>query len=308
MRPRLSVVVAADAWASVRDLAVALKRQTVAAEIELVLVGPNGAALAPPERDAVEAPSVAVVEWPLIPLGAARAAGVRAARGAVVVLGETHVEPCTGWAEALLAAHVRSAVAVTPAIANANPDGALSAVALHLDYGRWNEARPPGSGGAIPRHNGSFQRDRLVALEGRLDRALGPLGDLHRELGLEATAVVHEPAARLFHLNVSRPGAWLAERYLTGLLTGGARAERWGPARRAAYALAAPAIAIRLLGMAIRRPGRPRGPTALVALAGACVLQAGGEAVGYARGRLRESEERMLPYELHKQEYVRRAP
>lgn len=308
MPARLSVIVAADTWASVRELAAALTQQTVAGEVELVLVGPDADALAPPAGDSGALAAVTVVEQPLIPLGAARAAGVGAASGRVVVLGETHVVPHPCWAQVLLTAHAELVVAVTPAIGNANPDGVLSAVSLHLDYGRWNEGRPRRMGGGIPRNNGSFERERLLALEGRLAEALGPLGDLRRELGLDDAAVLHEPAARLLHLNVSRPGAWLVERYLTGLLTGGARAERWGTARRAAYALAAPAIAIRLLGMAIRRPGRPRGPTALVALASACVVQAGGEAVGYARGRLWESEARMLPYELHKQKYVRRAP
>lgn len=221
------------------------------------------------------------------------------------MLGETHVVPEPRWAEALLAAHARGAVAVTPAIGNANPDGLLSAVSLHLDYGRWGASRARGPGGAIPRNNGSFERGRLVALGGRLEHALGPLGELQRELGLDAAAVSHEPAARLGHLNVSRPGAWLRERYLTGLLTGGARAERWSGARRTAYALAAPAIALRLLGLALRRPGRPLGPAALAALACACAVQAAGEAVGYMRGRLQESEARMLPYELHKHEYLR---
>lgn len=306
MPVRLSVVVAADAWSSVRDLAAALARQTLGAEIELVLVGPDPDALAPGARERAPG-AVAVVERPLLPLGAARAAGVRAARGAIVVLGETHVVPSPRWAEALLAAHARGAVAVTPAIGNANPDGVLSAVSLHLDYGLWCERQARGTGGSLPRNNASFERQRLVALGHRLEQALDPLGAFQRELGLAGAEVVHEPEARLLHLNVSRPGAWLVERYLTGLLTGGARAERWSAGRRAAYALAAPAIALRLFGMALRRSGRPRGPAATAALVGACVLQAGGEAVGYARGNLRQSEARMLRYELHKHEYVRRA-
>ena len=118
------------------------------------------------------------------------------------------------------------------------------------------------------------------------------------------SGVLHEPAARVAHLNVDRPLAWARERYLTGRLVGGVRATTFTLPRRVAYVLAAPLIAALIFARAVRRLAHPGGPALIGALALAATLQGAGEAVGYATGRLADAERDMLPYELLKWHYV----
>lgn len=305
MEPRLSFVVAADAWTTVSELAEALSAQTVASELELVLVGPDRAALTPPVELGALA-RLTIVEHPLLPLAAARAVGVRRTAADIVVLGETHVLPEPGWAAAILAAHEGPWYAVTPAIRNGNPPprNALGEAALRLDYGRWNESRPAGPVDGVPRNNASFKRAALLEHDSALEELLEPLGDLAGTLGLAAGRAAHAPDARIGHLNVSKMLPWLAERYLTGRLTGGSRADLWSTGRRLLYAVAAPAIAARLLFKVVAASGLPRRPGVAVALVTACTVQSLGEAVGYVAGGVRPAEAAMLPYELHKRRYV----
>ena len=121
--PRLSFVVPTDSFATIADVAERLAAQSVAEDIELVVVCRAASELG--EHARVGAVSVTVVEHPLLPLGEARAAGVRAAAAPVVAIGETHAFPAPGWGEHLIAAHDGPWSAVVPAITNANPDGCL---------------------------------------------------------------------------------------------------------------------------------------------------------------------------------------
>src|SRR5690242_13112162 len=124
--PRLSVVVLADRYQTIERVVEHLDAQTVAAEIELVVACPSEHALELPAEAGRLIWGITTVECPLLPMGAARAAAVRVAHAAVVVLGETHAFPAPNWAELLLRAHESSFVGVAPGIENANPEGALS--------------------------------------------------------------------------------------------------------------------------------------------------------------------------------------
>lgn len=304
--PGLSFVMVVDTWETARRVVERLAAQSAASRIEVVLVAPAASAAAIPPPLASAFAGVTVVEHPLCPIGAARAAGVRAAAGGVVVIGETHVFPEDDWAERVLAAHAGGWSAVTPAIVNANPGSVLSAAALHLDYGRFGPARPRLRGSALPRTNASLARAELLALGAQLEARLGPLAELPVPQG----GVLHEPAARIAHLNVDRPLAWAHERYLAGRLVGGVRATTFSPLRRGLYALAAPLVAAVILVRAWRRLAQPgaRAPAMIGALALAAALQAAGETVGYATGRLDDAERGMLPYELFKWRYATGGP
>jgi hypothetical protein len=305
---RLSVIVLADRYATIRRVVEHLRAQTVASEIELVVAcpfpngfdlpaGPNGLA------------AVRLVESPLLPQGPARAAAVRAAAAPVVVLGETHTFPEPAWAERLLSAHDAAWAGVAPGIRNANPDGVLSWSSFLMDYGHWlAEASGADEIQGPPAYNGSWKREALLACGDRLPELLEPGQSLHAEIAARGGRFSHEPAARIAHLNVTRRGAWVAERYFAGRLVAARRSRHWSPARRFVYfggSVLVPLIRIVRTRPAVRLAGRgtrlPRGTSAAIALG--AVLWAAGEAVGFLAGAGR-AEARMLEYEVHKERYA----
>ncbi|MBA3843660.1 MAG: hypothetical protein H0X39_13795 [Actinobacteria bacterium] len=307
--PRLSVVVLADRFQTIERVVKHLGAQTVAAEIELVVGCSSEHALELPAHATQALSGVTVIETPLLPMGTARAAAVRAARGTVVVLGETHAFPAPDWAELLLRAH-DSAEGVAPALENANPKSALSWAGFLMDYGRWladpREEDHELSG--LPAYNGSWNRDALIACGDRLVDLLHPGAPLEAALGARGARFSHEPAARIAHLNVSSPSAWARERYLGGALFAAHRSSRWSRARRVLYAggsVLVPFIRLVRTRPALRQAGRARRlPLAtLPAVALGCVLWAVGEAVGYVAPAA-GAEAQMLEYELHKERYA----
>lgn len=302
--PALSYVVVVDEWKSIREVAARLEAQTIADGIELVLVCPHADRLALPDAAAPGLAGVRVCEHPLVPVAAARAAGIRAATGEAVVIGETHVSPAPGWAERLNAAHRQAWGAVTPRIGNANPS-TLTWASLLLDYGGCAAERS-GEISRLPRNNVSVRRSLLLEYGDRLEAMLEPINDLDADLRARGVRLFHEAGAGLDHLNVRPLWPWLVERYLCGRLVGGTRALSWSRLRRLAYVALSPLIPVAIAGRAARLPG-PAGVRArrvLPAVLVAAVAQALGEAVGYAAGGVRHAEERMLEYELHKFRYA----
>lgn len=298
---RLSYVVQADAWATLTDTIGALAGQGRARDVELVAVAPGE--LGDPPVAAAALGGVTTVIRPLVPSASARAAGIEAASGDVVAIGETHVALPPEWADSVLQVHDAGADAVVPTLANANPGTRLAWTAFLLDYGRY---RGPAPNVTVPTYNATVRRDALPTGPG-LRRALEPGPYLDRALR-SAGATVRPAAVVVRHLNVDVPGHWLRERVLSGLLIGDARAARWRWGRRLAYAAAFPAIGVVLFARALRldRSDSPRGTLVTVGLA--CALTAVGEALGYL-GLCRPADQRaMAAFELHKARFTRSGP
>lgn len=307
--PRLSFVVPTDSFATIADVAERLAAQSVAEGIELVVVCSSASEFGEHER--VGAVRVTVVEHPLLPLGEARAAGVRAAAAAVVAIGETHAFPAPGWGEHVIAAHEGPWSAVVPAITNANSDRAASWSSFLIDYGRWAPGAAAGEIDDPPSYNVSFKKAHLVELGHDLGRLLEPGSGLPRELRKRGYRSYHEPKARIEHLNLTRRRAWVHERVVGGRLLGSARRARWPTTRTLLYVVGSPLIPVvrlartrRALASAARNGGLPPHTRAAVVLA--CMFWGAGELVGYLAGRGR-AEAYMLEYELHKARYVDRA-
>jgi hypothetical protein len=305
--PRISFIVPTNSFATIADVAERVAAQSVAEEIELVVVCPAASELAGYEQ--IGAVRITVVEHPLLPLGEARAAGVRAAAATVVAIGETHAFPAPGWGEHLIAAHEGPWAAVVPAITNANPEGgAPSWSSFLVDYGRWAFGDGAHEIDDPPSYNASFKKAHLMELGDDLGRLLEPGDELPRELRKRGHRSYYEPKARIEHLNLTRRGAWLNERFLGGRLLGSARRAHWPVARTLLYVVGSPLIpVIRLartrhaLAAAGRNGGLPAHTRAAVVLE--CVLWGAGELVGYVAGRGR-AEADMLEYELHKARYL----
>ncbi len=306
--PRLSLIVLTVDFATIRRLVEHLSAQTIAEDVELVVVCQTPKALAFPAGAADVLARVTVVECSLLPLGNARAAAVHAASAPIIVLGETHAFPAPNWAEQLIHAHDGLWHAVAPGMVNGNPQTARSWSGFLMDYGRWLAEHPASEIAEPPAYNASWKRSALLALQERLPLMLEPGGALDLQLAGRDAAFRHAPNARVAHLNIARPGAWGAERYWGGRLFGARRCRAWPLARRLVYfggSLLVPLIRFLRTRTAIElaRNGRelPRGTVA--AVAGGCLLWALGEAVGYIAGE-GPSEARMLEYELHKERYA----
>lgn len=269
---------------------------------------PDESVLVVPADGVASLAGVTIVEMPLLPMAPPRAAAVRAARASVVVIGETHTFAEAGWADCLLRAHDEPWVAVTPGIGNANPAGCLSWAGFLMDYGRFSQTgdRREIEGGAS--HNTAYKRAALLDLGNELESLLELGSSLDGELRARGGRFLHEPAARIDHLNISRLRPWLSERYLGGRLFAAGRSREWPRGRALLYAAGSPLIAT-LRFVRTLRIGRPRGKllpwTFVPALALGCVVWAVGEGVGYARGATAGNMRRMLEYEQHKFRYVR---
>jgi hypothetical protein len=234
---------------------------------------------------------------------------VRAASAPIVFLGETHSFPHPGFAEAVIAAHVEPWDVVVPGLGNANPENALSWASFLTDYGQWADALPTREIGGGPTWNVVYKRTVLLDLGEALERVLSAGDELAVMLRAQGRRTWFESSARLDHTNLSRPGSWADERYLTGLLIADSRRARWSLSKRWLYILASPLIPLVILSR-IARPVRllarkrilPRG-TVLALLVGA-VIRTAGEVVGYLVGSNPGAEPRMEEYELHKLKFT----
>lgn len=309
-RPAISVILSTDRYETIRPVVECLRRQTVKDRLELVIIAPDRASLGMSESDTGGLAAVRFLEvGDAERLATARAAGVRAASAPIVVIGETHTYPHPEWAEALIRAHAQPWAVIVPGFGNANPDGALSWAIFLLDYGRWLAGLPSGEIALAPTHNSSYKRDVLLELGPALETALAHGDELTLHLDARGHRAYFEPAARIDHLNVSRPGPWLNERFLGGLLIAGRRATRWPWYTRLLYMAGSPLIPAVLLsrirhGVRLARRERHLPAGTMAALVMGVVVSAVGELVGYARGAGPGAERQMTEYEVHKVRYA----
>ncbi len=307
-RPEMSVVlVTPDRFETLRTTVSQLRGQQLADRLELVFVAPSAEGLELDQRALDGFFGTQVVELGEIrSVAAGHAAGVRAARAPVVAFGEDHCYPAQGWAKALIEAHRGPWAVVGPAVVNANPRTAVACADFLLGYGPWAEPSPGGVMSFLPGHNSSYKRERLLEFDGELERVLDAECVLHWELGRRGHQLYQEPAARIFHFNISRFRSWLAAVFFLGRTFAARRVqgERWSRARRLAYAAAWPLIPAVRLSRALRDLRRLGGgarfavrilPTMFVGL----VANALGEGLGYAIGS-GDAPERICPYEFHR--------
>jgi hypothetical protein len=288
-----------------------LSAQSVVSKLELVIVTPRPEALRQEAADLSEFAALLVVGVDgLVPLAAARAAGVRAATAPVVFLGETHTYPHDGWAEALIDAHAGDWAAVVPGFGNANPAGTLSWAAFLTDYGAWLSSLEPREVSRIPTYNTAYKRPALLEFGPRLDLVLATGDELIVDLRAAGRRFAFQPSTRIEHVNVTRPSAWLVERYLGGLLTANSRMERWSLGRRLLYAAGSPlipAVVLARVARGVASARRAHGvPLAVYpALLLGALVSAIGELVGYLGGPVARAERRMTEYEIHRLRYLR---
>ena len=308
--PRLSVVLATDAYDTIRPVLSALRRQTCAAEIEPVIVLLGREAPAVRSEDLSTFPGAKVVRS-VGELAEARAAGIRAASAPIVFIGETHAYPQRGWAEALLTAFKGPWAAVVPAIGNANPTCVASWASYLFDYGMWGPNRQSGEIRDPLIYNTAYRRDVLLSLGEGLAAALDPSEEtLWPVLLSRGHRVALASEARILHLNVGKFRTLIHEKFCVGVVLGTHRAARWSPLRRLLYFVVSPLIALVLFARVLRGarfwPAGGLRPSAVGGVLIAAIAKAAGEATAYAGVKLPTAAATLHDMEVRKVQYAGR--
>ena len=310
--PALSVILPTDSYEAIQPVLERLRQQTVARRLEIILIATASADLTQAMEGAADFLAVRVFEIEsLFPLGAAREAGVRAARAPLVFVGETHSFLFPDAAEKLIATAASGPWAVVaPGFENGNPTNLLSWSSFLADYGHWSACLPAGEISAPPIYNALYRREVLLEMAERLAPMLSYGDELRLALRARGHRAYFEPAARIDHWNINEPLTVLHERFLAGALIGGERAQRWPWWRRLGYALGSPLISLVLFWRVFPgawRTSRESGlslatlPPILLLL----IAKGVGEFVGYSSGRPNDDyEAAMSHYEIRKRDYL----
>jgi hypothetical protein len=304
-RPELSAVLATDRLETAAEMIEHLRMRTDEVGLELVLVGIGGHVPDAPSQRGFA--GVQTLCTPGTSLGAARAAGVRAATAPLVVLTETHCFPELGWARALVDRWREGWPVVGPTIDIENPS-ARSWASLILDYGPLLEL-DPGPRRHVPGHNSAYDREMLLGSGIDLDAGLEDETLLHWRLAAEGRPPYLDDRARARHVNITRTAPAAHQWFHHSRLFAARRAAGWGRVRRALYVVGSPLLAglftARTVGDA-RRVGRLPEMIRGAPLLAACVAaRATGELLGYLT--LRADPSATNPYELRRTLYADRS-
>lgn len=304
--PLLTVIIATDTLDRVERVMQSVASQTIAQRIEVVLVMSKPPDLLKLEKLTREIHSVQVVEVPtIVPLAKARAKGVRAARSPFLFIAETHAYPDPQLAERLVSALSSEWSVAVPGFRNANPGSGFSWAGFLSDYGAWSDTLSGGETDRAPSHDAAFRRSVLLEFGDRLEHALTFGDELYLTLRQRGQRSYFDSSARIQHVNIEKFRSFASERYLSGVLIGGYRSERWTWLRRIAYAGGSPLIPIVILSRiskGVREVGRhqklPIGTIPALVLGAA--FKAAGEARGYLFGAPHSAEEGMTAFEVEK--------
>ena len=304
--PILSVILATDTLERVERVLESIAAQTIAERIEILLIMTHD-----PDREKLESLTGGTYALEVIkvasiaPLAQARAIGVRAAKAPFLFIAETHAYPDPDLAERLVAALSGEWSVAVPGFRNSNPDSGLSWAGFLSDYGAWSDTLARGETERAPSHDAAFRRDVLMAFGDRLDNALTFGDELYVTLRERGQRCYFESTAGIQHVNIEKFPAFIRERYLSGVLIGGYRSERWTMLRRIAYAGGSPLIPIVILSRiykGVREVGRREKLPAstLPSILLGAVFKAAGEARGYLFGAPHSAEVGMTAFEVEK--------
>ena len=309
------VVVTAQTFRNVRRTVRHLRQQTIASQMELIIVAPDRAAVA--DAAPHELSGFGRVEYvevgPLIDVDREAARAVPVATAPLIAFIEDHAFAEPQWAEAMVTAHRGPWVAVASTMVNANPERALSWCNLLVSYASSVEPVVEGEREAIPGHNLSYKREALLPFGDTLRDRIVREGGLLSELRSRGGRFLIAERARVHHINPSTIPATVEIRWHAGRLYGARRASsgQWGFARRALYVALGPLIPVvrfsrvtrELFGDHTRDEIARRVKPAIFA---GLIVDALGQMAGYALGA-GQSLAVLTRYELDRMQHITRA-
>lgn len=287
--PRVSVVLACrsgigEATPQLRNLT----RQSIRDEIQVVLVAAEGVVV-PDDLEAFGQLRIRLLELAEVTgRGPAAARAILRTRTPLVMLVENHSFLEADGLERLSRAddwRERDA-ARSPVMRTGNPETLRSLAMFTMVYGH---CTVPASGDPVsdlPHHNAMYRREVLTGLGDELPGLMENESLLHRRLTSMGYDLRMVPEVQAWHVNEARWSRAVSDPFALGLRYARDRRSGWGPARRALYAGALPAVAAMrfqdLLGKARRAADvNGRVPAVLPLLLLSSTMAAVGEAGGY---------------------------
>jgi hypothetical protein len=279
-----------DNFSTIRRTAACIASQSIAEEIELLVLTPEPARLEPDESIISRFHSLKVVKADLSHgSGPVRAAAVREATAPVIVFGEDHCYPQSGWAEALVRAHQGNRAAVGPVVTNANPGSLVSWADLLKGYGPWLAPGQSMERDHLPGHNSSYKREPLLAFGSELDDLMEAESALQWKLRDRGYALYQESTALVAHTNFEDWLVVVPVTYHAGRVFASTRALDWPFHKRFAFTAASPLIPLVRLWRHLRQAVDARYPMGLIirvapVLVLLLIIDAAGQAVGTVAG------------------------
>ena len=243
--PSLSVVVVAmDGLESVPHMLEHLEKQTVAEEIEIVLVTAEDA-LSPPKKSTPLFGITVLRMGSCVSLGKAKAEGLKHAGAPVVVFLEGHVFPAPDFAEAIVRAHrIEKCAAVGPVMRNANPASKISCAQFLSFFYPWIEPAGRRKMDQLTWNCSSYKKALLMEFGSRLPHLIRAENLLQEELRRKGYYILMEPEAVSYHLNFSRATPWLLETFNVGRVFALHRSRKWSASRKVVYCLGSSIIPV----------------------------------------------------------------
>jgi hypothetical protein len=238
-----AIVVVPDTYDTVRRTMSHLKAQTVAEQVEVILVAPSYQQLQLDESELA-----CFHSWQVVEVGVVTSkklgfiAGMRRAHAPIVALTEDHSFPDANWAEVLIDAHKQSWAVVGPSMRNGNPDNIVSRADFYQAYGEWAQPILSGSVRHLPGNNSSYKRDILLKLGDKLEDLMQAESILHRSLREQGYELLLESRTCTSHLNFSTWSSWIPVRYYIGRQFASTWAKSWPWPRRLLFTVASPLI------------------------------------------------------------------
>ncbi|MEM6823885.1 MAG: hypothetical protein AAF566_02130 [Pseudomonadota bacterium] len=289
-----------------------LRNQTIASEIELIIVGPSKEEMAVDYDFLTPFHSVQVVEFgPVTITGHASAAGVRVAEAEFVAYAEEHDYPPETLAETALAKLREGYPAVGWALTNANP-GLVSWAHLCLQFAPGVYPVPSGEVPRLTGHHAAYRKDMLLDYGDQLPDLMSSENVLQMDLHARGEKLFMCGDVASAHVHVSNPWNLIMLEFYAQRGFAGVRIEvsGWGWPMRLLYALGSPLIPFKRTGIALealrRDPERSKAmmPQIVPVMFGVAVAGAVGEAIGYLFGGKEASYEKTNKFETDRFAFV----
>lgn len=243
--PQLSIVVVTHALS--HDLLTfigQLRAQNRAKSLELVIVTSSTLVQSLDPAYCEDFFSLQIVEVPnLMSIGQGKAAGVKAARGPLVMFSEIHCRVTPDGAKALIETHGRREfAAVGPVMFNANPDSTVSWACFLAFYGPWMGHRSGKNMNHLPGNQSCYRREILMSYGQDLADALEAESLLHWDLVDKGYQLRLEPKAAVGHINHTQLYSLMEEHYLASRIFAYLRTRHQSAFRRFVYTIGSPLI------------------------------------------------------------------